>query len=94
MILSFSIVHVHFIFSKLNFIMFFRLLYSANMLCLLLLYLIRFQYALLPFARFVLFSPNGSVTGCDYSHGSFCYSQVYFISSSCISFPATIILCI
>ena len=32
------------------------------------------------FAGFLLFSPNGSVTGCDSSLGRFCYSPVYFIS--------------
>ena len=32
------------------------------------------------FAGFLLFSPKGSVTGCDSSLGSFCYSPVYFFS--------------
>ena len=32
------------------------------------------------FTEFLLFSPNGSVTGCDSSLGSFCYSPVYFLS--------------
>ena len=31
------------------------------------------------FAEFLLFSPNGSVTGCDFSLESFCYSRVYFL---------------
>ena len=32
------------------------------------------------FAAFLLFSPMGSVMGCDSSLGSFCYSPVYFLS--------------
>ena len=32
------------------------------------------------FAGFLLFSPKGSVTGCDSSLESFCYSPVYFLS--------------
>ena len=31
-------------------------------------------------AGFLLFSPKGSVTGCDSLLGSFSYSQVYFLS--------------
>ena len=31
-------------------------------------------------AGFLLFSPKESVTGCDSSLGSFCYSPVYFLS--------------
>ena len=31
-------------------------------------------------AVFLLFSPKGSVTGCDFPLGSFCYSPVYFLS--------------
>ena len=31
------------------------------------------------FAGFILFSPKGSVTGCDSSLGSFCHSPVYFL---------------
>ena len=32
------------------------------------------------FAGFLLFSPKGSLTGCDSLFGSFCYSPVYFLS--------------
>ena len=32
------------------------------------------------FAGFLLFSPKGSVTGCDSSLRSFCYPPVYFLS--------------
>ena len=42
-------------------------------------------------AGLLLFSPKVSVTGCDSSLGSFCYSPVYFSSRSCIFFPATVI---
>ena len=38
------------------------------------------------FAGFFLFSPKGSVTGCDFSLSSFCYSKVYFISRRASSF--------
>ena len=62
---------------------FFHLLYSDNMLGLLLLYLTRFCYVntLFPcfFTRVLIFSPMGSVTGCDSSLGSFGYSRVYFL---------------
>ena len=43
------------------------------------------------FAGFLFYSPIGSVTGCDSSLGSFCYSPVFLISRSCIFFPAAII---
>ena len=43
------------------------------------------------FAGFLLFSSKGSVTGCDFSLGSFCYSPVLFISRSFVFFPASII---
>ena len=44
------------------------------------------------FAGFLLFSPKGSVTGCDSSLAcEFCYLIVYFNSRSCIFFPANII---
>ena len=32
------------------------------------------------FPGFLLFSAKGSVTGCDFRLGSFCYSSVYFLS--------------
>ena len=32
------------------------------------------------FSGFPLFSPMGSVTGCDFLIGSFCYSPLYFLS--------------
>ena len=55
-------------------------------------YLIRFNTLFSCFfAGFLLFSAKGSVTGCDSSLGSLQLLKVYFISRSCIYFPATII---
>ena len=38
------------------------------------------------YAGFLLFSPKGSVTGCDSLLASFCYLKVYVISRSYILF--------
>ena len=38
------------------------------------------------FAGLRLFFPKGSVTGCDSSLGSFCYSPVYFLSRTHLHF--------
>ena len=74
-----------------NWLCFFYLIHSANMLCLLLLYLIRFYNALLSVSSqdFYCSLPNDQSRD-DSLLGSFCYSPVYSFCV-CIFIPATII---
>ena len=91
MIYHFSIVKVHFIF------LWIESRYTFSISYIILTWYVYYYYCIwLCFntlsscflAGFLLF--KWLVMECDSALGSFCYSSVYFISRSCISFPATI----
>ena len=81
----FSIVQVHFVFCKLNFIILFPFLikYNPMMFIIIVFRLVCDKLFSCFFTEFLLLSSKGSVTGCDSSLGSFCYSsfRIYDILS-------------
>ena len=78
MIFHFSIVQVHFVFLSIDFIALFPFLIKYyNILFIIIVFMLGSDKVFSSFfALFLLFSPKGSVTGCDSSRGSFCYSRV------------------